>query len=727
MSFFPLNSTIARDLVRWFIIVSTLVALLSTGVQLYLDYRHDLEIIDSYFASIDDSYLPSIAKSTWVMDDHQINTLLEGITNREDIVYAAIVIDDSIYWQSGEQHLQKSITHTFPIRYVYQNQPEEIGTLTVTANLEGVYQRLVRRFTIVLFSNGIKTFIVAGLALVIVQLIVTRHLQAMASHVRRLTINTPQPPLILQKPEIKKNELDEVNDALNLLLKRSYSAFNAIQTHEQKLRLFLNSTEEAVVGVDRSGRVTFANKVFLRLTGQSEGQNVSDQHLSELILCDCLITENGNHLDTPLYDAIHAGRAYSCDDTFVTNDITPGFYASIRSYPTYSNSECSGAVIFITDITDKRKMKREMELLRKALGHSHASVVITDRDFRIVYVNPIFEKGTGRSFAELENQKVDIISNEPEFARACQEAIANNLSGKSWQGRMKYTNKNKNLRTIEVVASPVYDDHDEIINFIAVSHDVTIEAAVQEQLMIAQKHKALSRLSASIAHEFGNPLLGILSLLKDFATRNSLGKNDKELMDIAISECQRLQSLISDIETFYGSGIDDMQGCDLHQIIEKVLFFHKRTFLEHSIQTSFNPRASEAEVMGHPDQLAQVILHLVINAVNAIDKDQGQISISTQSGDGTIAIRITDNGKGISQWALPHIFEPFYSTKEQIEGTGLGLPVSYGIITSHGGDLTCQSELGKRTTFTISLPLMGSSHPASGSSSQGSPTPVSAT
>jgi hypothetical protein len=176
MTFNPLQSPIAKKLVWWFVAMSTFVALFSTTLQLYLDYRHDIKGIESYLSELDQTYLPSIAKNTWIMDDNQVMTLLEGITNRDDIIFASVSIDGQEQWSSGRRTGTDRFQTQLPILYSHRDRIEQIGSLTVIANLEGVYQRLARRIVIVLLANSIKTFIVAALALFVVQHFITRHL-----------------------------------------------------------------------------------------------------------------------------------------------------------------------------------------------------------------------------------------------------------------------------------------------------------------------------------------------------------------------------------------------------------------------------------------------------------------------------------------------------------------------------------------------------------------------
>ena len=260
-----------------------------------------------------------------------------------------------------------------------------------------------------------------------------------------------------------------------------------------------------------------------------------------------------------------------------------------------------------------------------------------------------------------------------------------------------------------MVASPISNDLGQITNLVAVSRDVTYEEELQSHLVTTQKQKALGRLSASIAHEFGNPLLGIKSLLKDFRERSVLPSEDNELVDIAINECGRMQDLISDIYKFYGTGETTHSLCDIKDIINKVLFFQQKDLLDNNITPTVTHKNELPEIFVKEDQLARVILNLILNGIEAMKPEGGSLIISSRCDQDFIYLAITDTGSGIKASAMDRIFEPFFSTKPEVEGTGLGLSISYGIITAHGGKITCQSTEGSGSTFTLHLPVHRSS------------------
>lgn len=160
-------TSIAARLTVQVILFSTVLAVIATCVQLFLDYRQELRNIRGFFTSVAETSVRSMEESVWILDDLQINLQLEGLTRRQDIVYAAVSMDGRIAWAKGAPPEGKALAHTFPLVYMTGRGPERIGELQVAASLDGVHRRLLRRVVILLCSNSVKTFLVAGFLLLL--------------------------------------------------------------------------------------------------------------------------------------------------------------------------------------------------------------------------------------------------------------------------------------------------------------------------------------------------------------------------------------------------------------------------------------------------------------------------------------------------------------------------------------------------------------------------------
>jgi PAS domain S-box-containing protein len=227
-----------------------------------------------------------------------------------------------------------------------------------------------------------------------------------------------------------------------------------------------------------------------------------------------------------------------------------------------------------------------------------------------------------------------------------------------------------------------------------------------EQLLHAEKMSSIGRLSASIAHEFNNPLQGVTSIIQGVKKRAVMDLEDAELMSLAVKECHRMRDLIKSLQDFNRPTASIKAPVDIHATVESILMLSKKEYATRKILITKKYAINLPQVMAVSDQLKQVLLNLLSNASDACI-DGGDISIETTSFEDNVVIRIHDTGCGISPDDKEHIFEPFFTNNAEMKGTGLGLSISYGIIKKHGGEIVVASEQGKGTTFSVVLPIKG--------------------
>ena len=254
-------------------------------------------------------------------------------------------------------------------------------------------------------------------------------------------------------------------------------------------------------------------------------------------------------------------------------------------------------------------------------------------------------------------------------------------------------------------------DDGSIEYIISIGIDITEEKQLQAQLLHSEKLSAIGKLSASIAHEINNPLFGIKNVLERLREKGSLSDDNIEFTDMAIQECDRIRDLIKDLQNFNRPTSGIMSPVDLHKAIDHILLLSKKGMEGKHIIVIKHYAKDLREVIAIADQIKQVLLNLISNAMEAMTKG-GPLTIITKKAKNQAIVSITDSGPGIAAADLSHIFEPFFTTKPAVKGTGLGLSVTYGIIKRHGGDIQVRSEVGKGATFTITLPIKGENHDA---------------
>lgn len=227
---------------------------------------------------------------------------------------------------------------------------------------------------------------------------------------------------------------------------------------------------------------------------------------------------------------------------------------------------------------------------------------------------------------------------------------------------------------------------------------------MQMKLFHSEKLGAIGRLSASIAHEFNNPIFGIRNVLERMIKKIPMDTGSKEYVSMAIHECDRMAGFIRKLLDFCRPSPCKTVSIDIHEVIDDVLMFVQKEWKSKNIKLVKDYTANMPEITAIPDQIKQVILNMLNNAEQAITSDEGKVRISTEALETEIKIHIQDSGNGIKEEDIKHIFEPFFTTKG-VKGMGLGLWVSYGIIKQHGGKIDVKSQPGNGATFTIILPV----------------------
>jgi two-component system NtrC family sensor kinase len=237
--------------------------------------------------------------------------------------------------------------------------------------------------------------------------------------------------------------------------------------------------------------------------------------------------------------------------------------------------------------------------------------------------------------------------------------------------------------------------------------------AAQNELIHIERIASLGKLSSSVAHEINNPLSGILVYTKLIHKQLSnpdlyATKKDSILRHLKLieNETKRCGDIVKGLLDFSRKDQEDCESKHLNDILQETyeLMTHPIKIANISFLSDFSARSDL--IFCSPNQIKQACVALLVNASEAV-LENGEIIISTRNPDPeTIKIEISDNGIGIPQDDIPHIFEPFFSTKHDTSGIGLGLAIVHGIVKSHNGKIDVKSELGKGTTISITLPLI---------------------
>jgi len=226
------------------------------------------------------------------------------------------------------------------------------------------------------------------------------------------------------------------------------------------------------------------------------------------------------------------------------------------------------------------------------------------------------------------------------------------------------------------------------------------------QLTQADKLASVGRLAAGIAHEINNPLTGVLTYASLMAKRLPEGDPNAEDVEVIVRETKRCRAIIKELLDFARPAPPSRRPTDLNEVVRHSLAVVMNQLSLNHINLALDLAQDLPEAYADGNQVQQIAVNLLLNAADVVQPGTGQIRLATRVfDDAFVELQVTDNGSGIAPEDLPHLFEPFFSTKGN-RGTGLGLAVTWGIVESHGGSIDVQTELGKGTTFSIRIPIL---------------------
>ncbi|MBI3850837.1 MAG: PAS domain S-box protein [Verrucomicrobia bacterium] len=378
----------------------------------------------------------------------------------------------------------------------------------------------------------------------------------------------------------------------------------------------------------------------------------------------------------------------------------------------------TGSIGILQDITERKRTEQELLRLATAVEQSTESIIIIGLNGAIEYVNPACERITGFPRQELLGRPFDFILQGKDVPFNFKEITDKIAAAGIWMGRFNSRKKDLTPFAEEASISPIRNADGQIINYIALNRDVTKEAALEEQVRLAQKMEAIGLLAGGVAHDFNN----ILQVIQGFTTLAKDEANTREERDSYLDQvtqaATRAGQLTRQLLAFGRRQPLQRVDTDLNQVVSDQLSMLQRLIGEH-IEVEFIPGRELDNVRADRSQLEQVLLNLCVNSRDAMPGG-GRLIIHLENAQFTVdflahnawarrgrfvLLRVTDTGEGIDKETINRIFEPFFTTKPKDKGTGLGLAMVYGIIKQHEGMVQVESEPGAGTTFRIYLPV----------------------
>lgn len=482
------------------------------------------------------------------------------------------------------------------------------------------------------------------------------------------------------------------------------------QSTEKQLSSLLDLIPMGTIIYDRNGWISYVNRAVFKLIDSNNPNEIINKNVFDFIHDDyrSFVMERMENL--------LVGRA---NETAVVKIIIPSGETrdvEITSSPFLFAGQPL-LLLIVRDVSEELKKDAVQRRLVTAIEQAKESIVITDREGNIEYVNPEFTRVSGYSRAEAIGQNPRVLKSgehDEEFYDKIWEKIA---SGQDWHGRLINKKKNGELYTETATISPVLDITGTITHFVAVKRDITHEVKLETQLGQARKMEAIGTLAGGIAHDFNN-ILGAILGFTDIALLKC--DSDSPIHEFLLNirrGGKRAADLVQQILTFSRQSTTEKKPVEITAIIHESLSL-LRASLPATIIINLTINTEKTWVLANSTQLQQIIINLCTNASHAMQECGGELGIQLdelengegrelmENKNGAVRLSIHDTGTGMSPEILTRIFEPFYTTREPGVGTGMGLSVVHGLVQELDGKIYVESKPEDGTTFTVMLPTV---------------------
>jgi PAS domain S-box-containing protein len=544
------------------------------------------------------------------------------------------------------------------------------------------------------------------------------------------------------------DELSAVADNVNRLLAGVVESRRALLKSEERIRHIIESTTDWIWEIDPSGLFTYASPAVERILGYRPDEIVGRKHFYDLFapagrepltraalemisrkeslpaLVNANVHKDGHEvvLETsgvPVLDEQGALVGYRGADRDVTErHRTEAALASAATEARRLLAEAEKSRrALLSLVEDQKRAEAERERLMLAIEQAAETIVITDADGTIQYVNPVFTRTTGYRRDEAVGQNSRILRSGCQDKAFYCDMWRTISSGATWAGQMVNRRKDGALYTEESTISPVRDATGRIVNYVAVKRDITEQLHHAAQLQQAQKMESVGRLAGGVAHDFNNLLMGIMGYAE--LCRDSLEPSNplRTYLDEIMNGARRSAAITRQLLAFARKQTITPKVLDLNDSVSSMLKLLQRLIGE-DIDLTWMPCAGSVTVHMDPSQVDQILANLCVNARDAISGvgkvtvetghltvDNARLADKVEAPPGEyVMLAVSDNGCGMDAATLDRVFEPFFTTKDVGQGTGLGLATVHGIVKQNNGFVDVTSEPGKGTTFRIYLP-----------------------
>jgi PAS domain S-box-containing protein len=372
----------------------------------------------------------------------------------------------------------------------------------------------------------------------------------------------------------------------------------------------------------------------------------------------------------------------------------------------------TGVVSSARDITEARKIEKqlhqEQEFARRLIECFPHLILVLDREGRFTFVSERVKDILGLPAEEYVGRAVGQRTDQESQAKLA-EMFQNLISGRKRQEQIEIRAQHVDgtWRSIEINASPLYDQNGEIIGVVSSGQDVTESKRIEQQLVQKEKLAAMGQMMVGAAHELNNPLTAILGVA-DLLLERTADDVTRRQVDLVLKQARRAATIVQNLLAFSRPVTLGRVKLHLGDIVKEVVENEQALLDQKRIRVTFQSPDDLPLVEGDRKLLKEVFVNIVANAEQAISakRDHGTLSIRLSVAGTYVRVSLTDDGVGILPESIGRIFDPFFTTKRAGGSSGLGLAICLAVVKEHGGRIETESEFGAGATFHILLPIM---------------------